>query len=572
MMIFFKDMKVGKKLAILILVAALSLGIVGSIGLYYLEKSQENLHALYAERLIPVDLLTESRAHVRAINGSVLNLMLTVDPQRNQAEEKSIRDYMDKVNQNIAMIEKLPLDAKASSLLAKIKDSQQKYRAARTPVIALALENKNAEAYDLYVKNVEPLSTIYMDNLRELATYYMQLSESANAEATAAATTAARMMVAFIFAMLCLIVSFGWIITKSITKPLQSMQAFCQTLANGDFRDKPRQITSCDEIGQLADTMANMRTSLRTAFKQVSEAAEQVAAASQELTANAEQSSQALTQVAGSINTVAEGAENQLAAIDSTSDAVQQLSAGIEEASASSNEVASHSADTASKAEHGNAAVTKAIRQMGQIEQAVSTSAKIVSKLGDRSKEIGQIVDTISGIAGQTNLLALNAAIEAARAGEQGRGFAVVAEEVRKLAEQSQTATEQIAALISSIQNETDEAVGAMTKGTQEVQVGIDVVSTASKAFGEIAALATNVSDQVREIALSMKHMAGGSEKIVESVQTINEHSKTTVGESQMVSAATEEQSASMQEIASSSHALATLAQNLQASISRFNV
>ena len=571
-MIFFKDMKVGKKLAILILAAALSLGAVGSIGLYSLEKAHGNLDVLYAQRLVPVDLLNETRTHVQAINGSVLNLMLTMDRQRNLAEEKSIKDYMDKINQNLAAVEQLPLDAKASGLLAKIKDSQQKYRTARTPVIALALENKNSEAYELYTKNVEPLAIIYMDNLRDLATYYMQLSEKANAEATAAASTASRMMFGFIFAMLCLIIPLGWIITKSITKPLQRMQAFCQTLADGDLRDKPRQITSCDEMGLLADTMANMRTSLRMAFKQVSEAAEQVAAASQELTANAEQSSQALTQVAGSINTVAEGAENQLAAIDSTSDAVQQLSAGIEEASASSNEVADHSAETASKAEHGNAAVTKAIRQMGQIEQAVSTSAKIVSKLGDRSKEIGQIVDTISGIAGQTNLLALNAAIEAARAGEQGRGFAVVAEEVRKLAEQSQSATEQIAALISSIQNETDEAVGAMTNGTQEVQVGIEVVSTASKAFGEIAVLATNVSDQVKEIALSMKHMAGGSEKIVESVQTINEHSKTTVGESQMVSAATEEQSAAMQEVASSSHALATLAQNLQASVSHFRV
>jgi len=93
-------------------------------------------------------------------------------------------------------------------------------------------------------------------------------------------------------------------------------------------------------------------------------------------------------------------------------------------------------------------AVEKAITQMGHIEESVIRSAHVVAKLGERSKQIGQIVDTISGIAGQTNLLALNAAIEAARAGEQGRGFAVVAEEVRKLAEQSQDAAKQIPSII----------------------------------------------------------------------------------------------------------------------------
>jgi methyl-accepting chemotaxis protein len=195
-----------------------------------------------------------------------------------------------------------------------------------------------------------------------------------------------------------------------------------------------------------------------------------------------------------------------------------------------------------------------------------------VTTLGERSKEIGQIVDTISGIAGQTNLLALNAAIEAARAGEQGRGFAVVAEEVRKLAEQSQDAAKQIAVLISEIQSDTDRAVVAMEDGTREVMLGAEVVNDSGKAFQEIADMVTNVSSQIREISVSIEQMAVGSQQIVESVKEMDELSKKSSGEAQTVSAATEEQSASMEEIASSSQALAHLAMNLREAVSKFQI
>ncbi|MDF2930508.1 MAG: methyl-accepting chemotaxis sensory transducer, partial [Anaerospora sp.] len=189
-----------------------------------------------------------------------------------------------------------------------------------------------------------------------------------------------------------------------------------------------------------------------------------------------------------------------------------------------------------------------------------------------RSKEIGQIVDTISGIAGQTNLLALNAAIEAARAGEQGRGFAVVAEEVRKLAEQSQNAAKQIATLISEIQGDTDKAVSAMNAGTREVKLGAEVVNASGVAFQEIVAMILKGSNQTKEISVAIEHIAAGSGQIVNSVNEINELSKTASAEAQTVSAATEEQAASMEEVASASQSLSHLAVNLQDDVSKFRI
>ena len=210
--------------------------------------------------------------------------------------------------------------------------------------------------------------------------------------------------------------------------------------------------------------------------------------------------------------------------------------------------------------------------QMNNIEMTVSRSAQVVTKLGENSKEIGQIVETISGIAGQTNLLALNAAIEAARAGEQGKGFAVVAEEVRKLAEQSKAAAERIANLIEGIQKDTEEAVVVMNEGTAEVKVGAEVVSAAGSAFEKILEMVNHVNRQSKEIATTMEEMANGTQHIVTSVEDIDKSCKKMSDETQTVSASTEEQSAAMQEIASASRSLAVLAQELNEESAKFKL
>jgi len=527
---------------------------------------------MYAERLVPVMLLNENRSYVNRVNTSILALMLTTDTKKHQEIKKMIDDRVAKFNSNLAEVEKHHLDPQGTAMMDKIKVSLKKYREARAPVIQLAMENKNQEAYTIYSQNVESLAAEVTDNLRDLSDYYAKLSEKSNAENHEAFEKAMKITVGILVISFIILGMSGWYIAKIIVTPLLAMVAFCKELAAGDFRDKPRKVLRKDEIGQVADALAAMRGSLRNLMQQINESAEQLAGSSEELTASAEQSAQAANQVAEAITDVANGAEQQLGVANSTSKVVQQMSASIQRVAANANEVAGQTAQAADKAKEGNKSVDKAVNQMASIEQTVTTSAQVVSKLGERSKEIGQIVDTISGIAGQTNLLALNAAIEAARAGEQGRGFAVVAEEVRKLAEQSQDAAKQIAVLIGEIQGDTDRAVVAMNDGTREVKLGAEVVNASGKAFQEIAELVTRVSGQTKEISAAIEQMANGSQQIVASVKDIEELGKKASGESQTVSAATEEQSASMEEIASASQALAQLAMGLREAVSKFQI
>jgi methyl-accepting chemotaxis protein len=248
------------------------------------------------------------------------------------------------------------------------------------------------------------------------------------------------------------------------------------------------------------------------------------------------------------------------------------MSVSVERIAVNSVEVATMAERAANAALEGGEAIDQVVGKMADIEKTVNHSAVVVAELGVRSREIGQIVATISGIAGQTNLLALNAAIEAARAGEQGRGFAVVAEEVRKLAEQSQEAAKQIADLVGTIQSDTDKAVAAMNDGTREVKNGSEVVNTAGETFRNIVELVQQVSAQIKESTAAIEKLADGSLQIVEGVSHVDQISRNTSLEAQTVSSATEEQCATLEEVATSSATLAGLAEQLQEAVHQFKI
>lgn len=392
------------------------------------------------------------------------------------------------------------------------------------------------------------------------------------AEATSAVASLTMISLVTIIVVLilagCVIIWFA----RRIAKPIKVLEKAADRIADGDIAGVKLDINSNDEIGRLGNSFEQMAANLRDLIQKILGATDQVASSSEELTASSEQAAQAANHIAASISTVATGANEQLQAAGETAATVEQMSASVQQIAANAQQAATESTKAADKAIEGDKSIEKAITQMVQIKDTVTASAEVVTRLGERSKEIGQIVDTISGIAGQTNLLALNAAIEAARAGEAGRGFAVVAEEVRKLAEESEAAAKKIAGLIGEIQGETDRAVMAMNEGTRGVQSGADVVNAAGSAFREIVRMVTAVSSEVQGISTAMQQMASGSQQIVGSVQRIDALGKKSADEAQTVSAAAEEQLASMEEVASSSQALAKLAQDLQNAVVKFRV
>jgi methyl-accepting chemotaxis protein len=392
------------------------------------------------------------------------------------------------------------------------------------------------------------------------------------AEAMAKATEARRF--ALFVAVITLLLSGGatYFIAVKISRPIIEIKDVAEKIAQGDLRVNELRNVPKDEIGKLANSFTHMVENLRTLVHQISSSSEQVAASSEQLNANAEQSTHVANKVSTSTIDTAKGAERQTKAVTDAVALVQQIATRVRQGAADAQNTVGITDKAVGAALAGNKAVDMAIQQMNSIRQTVDDSACVVTELGERSKEIGQIVGTIAGIAGQTNLLALNAAIEAAQAGEQGRGFAVVADEVRKLAEQSQQAAEQISTLITDILGKTDRAVAVMTNGTHEVQKGTEVVDQAGKVFREIDEHVKEVAGIAQETSKGLNELANISQRVLDAVGEVEKFSREISGQTQTISAASEEQNAAMREISSSSQSLAKLATQLQNAINKFKI
>ena len=356
-----------------------------------------------------------------------------------------------------------------------------------------------------------------------------------------------------------------------LTRPIREMVAATDRLAAGDLTVKVN-ITARDELGQLAQAFNAMVDNLQNLIRGVMNTADQVAASAQELSAASVEAERAINQIAATITDFAQGAHSQTEEIEKTLQTVDQLTEASQAVAEKARTASELSGEMAGAAKTGGGAAQSAVDKMNEIKEVTTAAGEVVTGLGEKSQQIGQILDVISEIAGQTNLLALNAAIEAARAGDQGRGFAVVAEEVRKLAEQSQEAAQQIALIVREIQTQTDQAIGAMNSGNIKVNEGVGVVQTAGDALHNILGKVTGSVDMIEAISTAAKEQAEGMRKMVQGTEQVAVIARQSSANAETTAAATEEITASMEEIAGAANSLATLAGELQALVTRFRI
>jgi methyl-accepting chemotaxis protein len=356
-----------------------------------------------------------------------------------------------------------------------------------------------------------------------------------------------------------------------VLRPLRDLGGVMTLAGKGDLTVRA-EIYRDDEIGVLAGECNGLIESLAEIASGVRRSAESVSAAASQLSASSQEINSSTIEISSSVQQIAHGAELQSRKVEEATHAVSSIASMTDQVATQAEEAARTSEEAARVAAKGEEATRQAIHKIGEVQQAIEILASSVEVLGHRSEKIGGIVDVITSIADQTNLLSLNAAIEAARAGESGRGFSVVAEEVRKLAEGSARAAEQIGELIKEVQAETEKAVKYMEIGQREVFHGAEVVGGTSEALRQINDAVSRTTVLADSIAHSMNEQSQRTAAVDKAMHEIAAVVEQNAASAEETAAAAEEQTACMQEITASSQDLADMAQRLEDSVHSFKV
>ena len=562
------NIKVNVKILIMVVIAVVGMAIIGIRGAVSINNGHEQMQQLYDVEMKSVELLGAAESKMRTIQ--VRSMQVIADPARlaelSKTQQKDISE-MEAILQEYATLAKMDGSADGLDEMLGYWDSFKK----SMPAVMTAVQQGGTQAgIEEYNRKGKDDTVKLRDSLNSLTNITKEEAKAANE--AAAESGRSSMMVMLITTIVCvlLLLAFSYKLINSIRGALSIMVHVCDKLSSGNFVVHTEPSQRRDELGDLQRALYYMTMKIGDLLKEVSKTTEQMAAASQQLNSSSMESANAATSVAQSVADAAAVVVQQQTAVTNGTDSVASISQSVKSISQETEEVSQEADQAAKKAEAGNLVVEKSVNQIHSVEEKVRTTAQLVDELGARSQEIGAIVDTISDLAGQTNLLALNAAIEAARAGEQGRGFAVVAEEVRKLAEQSATAAQQIADLIGRIQDDTSKAVKSMDSGRQAVVQGAESVEGLRQVFEEINGLVVHVADKIESMSDSIQHVAGQSSEITNHMEQIDTGAAKVADNMQSISAATEEQSASAQEIASASDSLARQAQEVQENLQKF--
>jgi len=361
------------------------------------------------------------------------------------------------------------------------------------------------------------------------------------------------------------------ILAYTVYTPLQRIRSKIDIVGEGDLT-QTIDIVGRDEISGVAHGINSMVDRISELIGKSKALAVMVSSATHELSQRSQVSATLMENMTLQADELSRNADRQAELTDQSRQSVAEMSAAIQQMAENVQEVTSSALDAAHQAEAGEQRLNLAIEQIETISQTVNSTADIITGLGLKSQEIGQIVDLITDIASQTNLLALNAAIEAARAGEQGRGFAVVAEEVRKLAEESGDAANRIATLVAEIQNEAARAVKSMGAGTREVAKGNEVVNEAGRAFQEIIKSVNIVSQQIQEISAASQEMAASAEMAIQAIEATNQSAAGNAQLADRISEIVEKQMVSTAEIDGAVDKLSQVIFDLEQSIAYFKV
>jgi methyl-accepting chemotaxis protein len=476
----FANLKIGARLglgfaSILVLLVA-----VLGLGLNSMARIESRMNDIVNDKNVKVAAATEVSAMNRNLLAYVSNIVMLADDAAMREEQKKLAAARKKYGEAKAFLVKIITSDEEKALMAKLDAGLAVGIPLNNQVVELRQQNRNAEAADLLMNKAGPAVQVTLAAIDDIINHEREMAVKAGKEAQQEYSSARNLMFGLGGLAIVLGALIAWLITRSITQPINAAVKVAETVAAGDITSRI-DVKSKDETGQLMQALKNMNDSLvqivtevRTGTDTIATASSQIAAGNMDLSSRTEQQASSLEETASSM-------EELTSTVKQNADNARQA-----------NQLAMSASEVAGK---GGAVVSQVVDTMTSINES--------------SKKIVDIISVIDGIAFQTNILALNAAVEAARAGEQGRGFAVVASEVRSLAQRSAAAAKEIKTLIGD--------------SVEKVDTGAKLVDQAGATMQEIVESVKRVTDIMGEITAASDEQRAGIEQVNQAITQMDQ-------------------------------------------------
>lgn len=490
------NMKIGKRLGVgfgIVIVLLIVMTAAAMWGMY----SINQLRISTAFEADKGTLTANVNGNVRDVLGAIGDILLHKDISQKNEIKDGIAPLRAAYGKNLESLKKVTVTQEGKELLAKLEDTILKAKGADNKAIELSMAGNDAQAVNVYTNQSSKLIGKIMEILTAMNELRGKKIRKIDENAASVYSSMRLLLISLGVVAVFLSIILSFFITRSIVNPAKQGVGFAKAMAEGDMT-QTLQVSQRDEIGDLATALNEMRGQMHGIVVDINNGVQMLAASSTELSAISGQMASGTKEISERARTVAAAAEESSINTNSVSDSMEQATSNLTSVAGATEELSATIGEIASNSEKARSISSDATEQARAI-------TSMMKELGRAAQEIGQVTETITSISAQTNLLALNATIEAARAGAAGKGFAVVANEIKELAQQTATATEDIKGKIASIQASTGGAIEDIEQIAQVINQVSEIVSTIAVAIEEQAVVTKDVASNIAEASSSVK-------------------------------------------------------------------